>query len=230
MLPRFLRPRRPTAGPPRLANSKRRLRLATVVVLALFSVIGVRLVELQVTDGPTAAAAGLQARLVQMPLPAARGAILDRNGSVLAHSVEARYVYADPTRIEDPRAAAEQLQPLLGIPASDLLERMRPSLRDDGTPSSFEWLARGVDVAVADQIAALELRGIGIRRDEQRLVPGNDLAANLIGFTGEDLTGLEEVVVTALGIKREAKSLGYATSAVEAEEMTINRNLKDLSP
>src|SRR5690606_7425293 len=39
----------------------------------------------------------------------------------------------------------------------------------------------------------------------------------------EDLTGLEEVVVTALGIKREAKSLGYATSAVESEEMTINR-------
>src|SRR5690606_41328195 len=35
----------------------------------------------------------------------------------------------------------------------------------------------------------------------------------------EDLAGLEEVVVTALGIKRDAKSLGYATSAVEAEEM-----------
>lgn len=39
----------------------------------------------------------------------------------------------------------------------------------------------------------------------------------------EDMRGLEEVVVTALGIKREAKSLGYATSAVESEEMTINR-------
>lgn len=161
------------------------------MALALFSVIGMRLVELQITDGPTAAAAGLQARLMEVPLPAGRGAILDRNGSVLAHSVEARYVYADPTRIEDPRATAEQLQPLLGIPASDLLERMRPSLRADGTPSSFEWLARGVDVEVAAQIAALELPGIGIRRDEQRLVPGNDLAANLIGFTGEDLTGLE---------------------------------------
>jgi TonB-linked SusC/RagA family outer membrane protein len=39
----------------------------------------------------------------------------------------------------------------------------------------------------------------------------------------EDLTGLEEVIVTALGIKREAKSLGYATSSVSSEEMTINR-------
>ncbi|WP_035805912.1 SusC/RagA family TonB-linked outer membrane protein [Lunatimonas lonarensis] len=39
----------------------------------------------------------------------------------------------------------------------------------------------------------------------------------------EDIAALEEVVVTALGIEREAKSLGYATSSVSAEEMTINR-------
>src|SRR5690606_5725176 len=39
----------------------------------------------------------------------------------------------------------------------------------------------------------------------------------------EDLTALDEVIVTALGIRREAKSLGYATSTVDSEEMTINR-------
>ncbi|WP_114750429.1 SusC/RagA family TonB-linked outer membrane protein [Pleomorphovibrio marinus] len=39
----------------------------------------------------------------------------------------------------------------------------------------------------------------------------------------EDVAALEEVVVTALGIEREAKALGYATNKVEAEEMTINR-------
>ncbi|MCC5935885.1 MAG: SusC/RagA family TonB-linked outer membrane protein [Lunatimonas sp.] len=39
----------------------------------------------------------------------------------------------------------------------------------------------------------------------------------------EDIAALEEVVVTALGIEREAKSLGYATTSVSSEEMTINR-------
>ncbi|GAA4414365.1 SusC/RagA family TonB-linked outer membrane protein [Nibrella viscosa] len=34
---------------------------------------------------------------------------------------------------------------------------------------------------------------------------------------------LEEVVVTALGIKKQSKSLGYATATVPAEEMTVNR-------
>jgi TonB-linked SusC/RagA family outer membrane protein len=47
---------------------------------------------------------------------------------------------------------------------------------------------------------------------------------SIINITmSEDIAGLDEVVVTALGIKREAKSLGYATSSVESEEMTINR-------
>ena len=37
----------------------------------------------------------------------------------------------------------------------------------------------------------MNLPGIGADRDERRDVPGADLAANLIGFTGDDHTGLE---------------------------------------
>nr|WKN37286.1 SusC/RagA family TonB-linked outer membrane protein [Tunicatimonas sp. TK19036] len=38
-----------------------------------------------------------------------------------------------------------------------------------------------------------------------------------------DDQSLDEVVVTALGIKREAKSLGYAVSEVDGEEISVNR-------
>ena len=38
-----------------------------------------------------------------------------------------------------------------------------------------------------------------------------------------DESNLEEVVVTALGIEKSAKSLGYATSIVKSDELTINR-------
>ena len=54
----------------------------------------------------------------------------------------------------------------------------------------FEYLARGVPVPMGDTVAAMKIAGIGVRRDETRVVPGHDLAANLIGFTGTDLTGL----------------------------------------
>jgi cell division protein FtsI (penicillin-binding protein 3) len=182
------------AAPPRLANSTRRLRLGTVLALALFLAIGVRLVVLQ-AGGSTASAESLlkqrQNRLTEVVLPAPRGSILDSSGAVLAHSVEARYIYADPEMIKDPVTAAAKLSPELGIPPSKLMQLMAKKKRPGGGVSRFEYLARGVDIAVADKIAAMKLPGIGSDRDERRDIPGADLAANLIGFTGDDHTGLE---------------------------------------
>jgi cell division protein FtsI (penicillin-binding protein 3) len=186
------RPARPRR-PPRLADAARRLRLSTVLALCLFAVIGLRLVALQITDAPAYAAEGLADRLHTVAMPAERGSIVDRNGAVLAHSVEARYVYSDPSRVSDPARTAEALSPLLGIAKSKLVPRLVKQNRPDGRPSQFEWLARGVSVETADSIMALNLAGIGVGRDERREVPGHDLAANLIGFVGEDMSGLEGI-------------------------------------
>ena len=41
----------------------------------------------------------------------------------------------------------------------------------------------------------------------------------------EDATALEEVVVTALGIKRDRKALGYALSEIKGDELTKARSL-----
>ncbi|MET0492015.1 MAG: penicillin-binding transpeptidase domain-containing protein [Actinoplanes sp.] len=181
------------AEPPKLANSTRRLRLGTVLALTLFVAIGVRLVVLQVGDSAASADSLLQQRknrMTQVVLHAPRGSILDSSGEVLAHSVEARFVYADPEMIKDPVAAAGKLSPMLGVAPSKLTELMAKRKRPDGTPSRFEYLARGVDIAVADRIAAMKIPGIGSDLDERRDVPGADLAANLIGFTGADHSGL----------------------------------------
>ncbi|MER5702873.1 penicillin-binding protein 2 [Micromonospora sp. NPDC002296] len=193
------RPERPTARrsprkprkPPRLADPRRRLRLGTLLVLVLFATIGIRLVFLQAVDTPAYAGGGLADRLTEVDLPAPRGAIYDRTGAPLANSVEARYVFADPTRVEDRAAAARALSPLLGLPASELAGRMKQRTRDNGRESQFEYLARGVDIPTAKKIMALDLAGIGVHRDERREVPGGDLAANLLGFTSQDMVGLE---------------------------------------
>ncbi len=184
---RVRRPRRP----PRLADPQRRLRLGTLLALAMFTTIGIRLVALQVVDAPEYDGNGLASRVREVILPAPRGAIYDRYGAPLVRSVEARYVFADPTEITDVAGTAAALSPLLGIPVSELTERMKPRKRPDGRMSQFEYLARGVEIATAEKIMELDLPGIGTGRDERREVPGGDLAANLLGFTGEELTGLE---------------------------------------
>ncbi|BFU46027.1 penicillin-binding transpeptidase domain-containing protein [Krasilnikovia sp. MM14-A1004] len=191
-------PKRPVPAappePPKLANSTRRLRLGTVLALTLFVTIGVRLVTMQVMESPADARRLLEQRnnrLAEVVLPAPRGSILDRSGAVLAHSVEARYIYADPELVKNPADAAARLSPLLGIAPSKLQQLMARKKSPFGGWSRFQYLARGVDIAVADRIDAMKLPGISSDRDERRDVPGADLAANLIGFTGEDHTGLE---------------------------------------
>lgn len=160
-------------------------------MLTLFTVIGIRLVVLQVVENPDYAGAGVDDRLKVVVLPAPRGSIQDREGEVLAHSVEARYIFADPTQIDDPVATAQALSEPLGIPASKLADKMRKRDGPNGNALQFVYLKRGVDVDLAEQIEDLELDGIGDRRDERREVPGGSLAANLIGVTGQEMNGLE---------------------------------------
>ncbi|MCU7723552.1 penicillin-binding transpeptidase domain-containing protein [Actinoplanes sp. KI2] len=182
--------------PPKLANPTRRLRLGTVLALSLFVMIGVRLVVLQVAASPADAARLIKLRedrISEITLPASRGSILDRNGTVLAHSVEARYVAADPVLVKNVATEAAILAPLLGVPASKLIPKMTKHARPGGGQSRFEFLAQGVDIAVGDKIAAMNLGGIVVRQDERRDEPGADLAANLIGFTGADNSGLEGI-------------------------------------
>jgi len=48
-------------------------------------------------------------------------------------------------------------------------------------------------------------------------------SGNVIVALTEASSNMQAVVVTALGIKREAKSLGYATSSVSSDQLTVNR-------
>jgi cell division protein FtsI (penicillin-binding protein 3) len=191
------RPVRKPARPVRLGDPIKRLRIGTVVVIVLFTVIAGRLVMLQLTDARQLALAGLRDRLVTTTLFAPRGAIYDRDHNVLAHSVEARYVFADPSLItaKDVPKIADELRGLLGVPASELTRKLSTKVRTDGSKDEFEYLARGVDISIGNQVMALNLPGIGIGRDERRWAPGHDLAANLLGFAsssggeGDGLTG-----------------------------------------
>jgi cell division protein FtsI (penicillin-binding protein 3) len=160
--------------------------LMSAIVVAFSGVI-VRLAFLQVADADAFVATGLQQRLRVLSLPAERGRILDRGGTPLAITLDARDVYADPSLVTDPDEVAARLAPVLGIPA----DRLRPVLAAEGT---FGWVARQVDVEVADRIAALGLPGIGFLPSSIRSYPAGSLAPQVLGFVsvdGEGIAGLE---------------------------------------
>ncbi|MDN3239260.1 peptidoglycan D,D-transpeptidase FtsI family protein [Glycomyces tritici] len=182
---------RPLASLPRIGNPRRRLRMAAAFVMILLLVSGARLVQLQVTDSAAYAAEALNQRLTTEPLPAERGAILDRNGNPLAYSIEANYIAVDPGMVKgDPAELAATLAPLLGRKASDIEPIIATKETAQGEPIRFAYLQRGVDLAIGDEIREMENPGLVIGEDERRVVPGHDLAANVIGFTGGEGNGL----------------------------------------
>ncbi len=74
-------------------------------------------------------------------------------------------------------------------------------------------------VTVGDEVTALVFSSVGYTTEEISINGRSVIDMAL----APDIQALSEVVVTALGIKKEAKSLGYATAKVEPEEFNVNR-------
>jgi cell division protein FtsI (penicillin-binding protein 3) len=152
------------------------------MTIALAAIAG-RLVHLQVVKAPMFESLGAKQRVRRVELPAKRGTIFDRNGVPLAMSVDARAIYANPAFITDPKDTAARIGPILGIEPALIEERLTRS-------APFVYVARKVDVAIADRVMALRLPGLGAIEEMKRVYPAGPLAAQVIGVVGTDNVGL----------------------------------------
>ncbi len=176
----------------------RRIRWTLVIFAVLVLASTVKLVQIQVVDAADLAAVGERQRARTLELPASRGRIYDRDGDVLATSVQSATIYADPRAYrgthtpegrEVPPAGetpvvADALAPLLGIDAASIQQRLEQDRH-------FVYLARQVDHELGAQIRALELPGIGVLTEPQRVYPAGSLAGQVVGFTDIDAEGLQ---------------------------------------
>jgi cell division protein FtsI (penicillin-binding protein 3) len=156
----------------------------------VLSLIGGRLVQLQGLDRSAYAASAQDEQLHTVILPANRGSITDRDGHVLAATVDARDVVADPQQISDPAAVAASLAPLLHRKPASLLPQLE-------TNSQYALLTpTPVTPAVAQAVMALklpggeQLPGITTSDTSERVYPDGTLASNVVGFVGSNGQGL----------------------------------------
>src|SRR5690606_20343990 len=146
----------------------------------------VRLAYLQLVRGSELQAEARENRLWEVPVQPRRGAIVDRNGRELAISVNADSVYAVPTEIADPEGTARQLAEILGLSYVDVYERVT-------RPASFSRIQRKLSGQAADQLRALNLRGVYFTQESRRFCPKGELAAHVLGIAGIDNQGLEGI-------------------------------------
>src|SRR5438309_4523158 len=119
---------------------------------------------------------------------AQRGVIRDRNGAILATTVELRSLYAIPGQMRDrdgndtTAATAAALAPLLG----ERVDVLRAAFN-----SGAEWLfvRRRLAEETAVRIAALHLAGLGFEMEPKRLYPSGTVGAQILGFVSDDGLG-----------------------------------------
>ena len=164
-------------------------RLTTAAVVLGLWVLGIetRLVVLQVFQHDQLVARADKQQLSTIAVPAKRGEIFDRNGRLLAYSVDADTISAVPTEIADARKTAAALCEAL----DDCTKKMRDELRERlGQQRSFVYVRRRATPMQAKRVAALGLEGIAFRKESKRFYPNRELAAHLLGYVGLDNVGL----------------------------------------
>ena len=149
--------------------------------------IEVRLIVLQVVQHGELVARAERQQMSTVPAPAKRGEIFDRNGRLLAYSVDADTIYAVPTEITDPGKTAAALCDAL----DDCTRKAREELRERLAQNrNFVYVRRRATPMQAKRVAALSLEGIAFRKESKRFYPNRELAAHLLGYVGVDNVGL----------------------------------------
>src|SRR3954465_13032139 len=164
------------------------------MALALRGIV-VRLAVLQLRESGTYEALGVEQRVRTEQLSAHRAEILDRNGSPLAITLDARDVYANPALVTDPVGEAASLAPVLGLDRTDVTAVLRTA------DTTFAYVDRGVSMDVATQVTDLPLPGIGALPSGKRYSPSGSIASQVVGVTNVDgtgITGLERQYDTSL--------------------------------
>lgn len=138
-------PARPTATAAFNPNSNR-VFLPILVFAAIAALFVLRLAYLQVIAAPAMASEAENARMSYDWIEPRRGTIYDRNGVVLATSVESTTIYIDPVEVDDADATAQVLVDVLGGQKSDYLEAVTAS------NTRYAVVKEKADVAVGESL------------------------------------------------------------------------------
>ena len=170
-----------------------------------------------------------------LTLPANRGRILDRNGLILASSVPAPSVWANPEELDRSPEGLRRLGQLLEISPAELAKKL------ENEDKTFVWLRRQMDEPVVKQILALNIKGIYTIKEYKRLYPEGESAAHIVGFTNVEDKGQEGIEYTFQNqlagkpgarrvikdrLGRVVEDVGQMTLPVDGEDLQLSIDSK----
>lgn len=164
---------------------------ALVVILGLTG----RLVYLMVFDAEYYQEKAKSLHEREREIKAARGEIIDRNGTVLATNKTVCTISVIHSQIKEPERVIKELSSILGLEEETVRKRVEKV-------SSMERIKTNVEKEVGDKIRNLELDGVKVDEDFKRYYPFEELASKVLGFTGGDNQG---IIGLEVGYENELK-------------------------
>lgn len=116
-------------------------------------------------------------------IKAKRGRILDRNGEILAANEVVCTVSVIHSQIEDEDKVIKVLAGELDMDVEEVTKKVKKV-------SSMEYIKTNVAKDIGDAIREYDLPGVKIDEDYKRVYPYNELASQVLGFTGADNQGI----------------------------------------
>ena len=221
----------------------------TAVVFAVWAAgIEARLLYLQVFQHSELVGRAERQHMQTVDAPAKRGDIVDRNGRLLAYSVDAESLWADPTQVQDAADTARRICAALDdcdkAERARLVENLQPQKRE-GRSVRFVYLQRKMSPGEEQRIRELELPGIGFVKESRRFYPNREMLAHVLGYVGMDnngLAGLEStydsqirglpgrVIVQADALQRAVFSrVEREPTSGASIELTVDQNLQNIA-
>ena len=162
-----------------------RWKTAILYVILSLMMIGLagRLVYLMIYRSAYYTAKAEDLHLRERTIKAARGRILDRNGTVLADNRTVCTISVIHNQIKEPEETIAVLCRELELSEEEVRKKVEKR-------SSREVIATNVEKALGDKIRSCQLAGVKVDEDYKRYYPYDSLASKVLGFTGGDNKGV----------------------------------------
>jgi cell division protein FtsI (penicillin-binding protein 3) len=164
-----------------------RLTVTAIGFAVWTAAIEARLIYLQVIRHADMLARAESQQMQTVEAPAKRGDILDRNGRLLAYSVEAESLWADPAKVVGVESTAAAICRVLDECDGARSRELEQLLRRKGR---FAYLERKLSPGEERRLKALDLPGVGFLKESRRFYPNKEMLAHVLGYVGTENAGL----------------------------------------
>ena len=166
----------------RTYNKKKLLLVFLCAVLVILFLMG-RLVYLMIFRAEYYQEKALDLHQREREIKAARGRILDANGTVLADNRTVCTISVIHSQVTDPEEVIRVLAKMLEMDEAQVRKKVEKV-------SSMERIRTNVAKETGDAIRSMGLDGVKVDEDFKRYYPYGDLASTVLGFTGADNQGI----------------------------------------